>query len=177
MIVTSTAKRYAKALFDLAQEQKNVETILAEFDSFLTLIDSDPELFHLLNYPNVIQREKVIADLFKDRFSPLFFNFLLQVLKNKRSHFLRQIYLDLRERNDRVQNRIRAIATTAVPLSEETKRELVQNISGYLKADVVIENKVDDSIIGGIIIDIDGQELNASLAEHFKKLKLNITKN
>lgn len=177
MIITATAKRYAKALFDLAQEQNRLEPVLAEFEAFLSMIEADAELSDLLEYPDDIQREKVITELFKDRFSPLFFNFLLLVLKNKRSHFLRQIFLDYRERNDRMQNRVRAIVTTAVPLSEEKRRELVKNISGTLKADVVIENTVDDSILGGIIITIDGQEFNASLAEHFKKLKLNITKN
>ncbi len=177
MIITATAKRYAKALFELAQEQNQLESVVAEFETFFRITEDNAEVMNLLIYPNDIQRQNVIDGLFKDRFSPVFFNFLRLVLKNNRSHLLRQIYHDFRERNDRKQNRVRAIAITAVPLSEEKTRELVSNISAYLQADVVIENEVDDSIVGGIVIEINGQEFNASIAEHFKKLKLNITKN
>jgi F-type H+-transporting ATPase subunit delta len=177
MIITSTAKRYAKALFELAQENRLVDSILGEFESFLRQIESSSELHSLLKYPNDLHREKLVSELFRDQYSPLFFNFLLVVLKNKRADMLQQIFLAYRELNDRAQNRVRANVITALPLTDEALRELMQTISSYKAANVVIENTVDKSIIGGIIIEMDGQEYNASLAEHFKKLKLSITKN
>jgi len=177
MIITATAKRYAKALFELALENHRVDSVLGEFESFLKHITGNSELHSLLNYPNDLNREKLISKLFRDQYSPLFFNFLLVVLKNKRADMLHQIFLAYRELNDRAQNRVRANVITALPLADEALREVMQAISSYKATNVVIENIVDESIIGGIIIEMDGQEYNASLAEHFKKLKLFITQN
>jgi len=177
MITTATAKRYAKALFDLASEKNYIDETLDEFKSFLSLIEQNPDLKLLLKLPNDKQREQILADLFKKQFSELFFNFLLLVLRNKRHDLLSQICDDLEVRIDVLNNRIRAVATTAIPLSEQKLLELNREIASYLKADVRLENKVNPSIIGGIILSVNGQVFNASLSEQFKKLKQHLIKN
>lgn len=177
MIITATAKRYAKALFDLAAEKDYVDEIHGEFKSFLSLIDQNPDLKLLLKLPNDKQREQALADLFKKQFSELFFHFLLLVLRNKRHDLLRQICDDLEVRIDASNHRIRAVAMTAIPLTEQKLRELNREIASYLKTDVRLENEVNPSIIGGIVLSVDGQVFNASLFEQFKKLKQHLIKN
>ena len=152
MIVTAPAKRYAKALFELAEEKKLVAEIWAEFKSFLTLIQENTDLQLVLRHPNDIQREKMLSALWQQQFSELFFHFLLLVLRNKRSDLLPQIFDNYQTRYDTYMNRIRALAITAFPLSENELNKLKRELAKYLHADVAIENKVDPAIIGGIII-------------------------
>lgn len=177
MIVTAAARRYAKALFDLAQEHARLDSILAEFQSFLRLLAQSPELKFILKHPNDRQREQVLSHLFKQHVSELFLNFLSLVLKNRRYDLLDQIYDDLQSRYDALNNRIRAIATTAIPLSEQKLSELSREIARYVKADVRLENTIDPSIIGGIIIQLNGQVFDASFREQFKKLKQTLITN
>ena len=171
MNVNSTAKRYAKALFEIAKKKDRLKEIIDEFQSFLFLLEENTDLQFLLKLPNVFKREKLLADLLQQRFSEVFINFLLVTLRNKRYYLLQQIFEDLQTRYDLDNNRIRAQAITAIPLTEEKLSELSQKINNYFNANVRIENKVDSSIIGGIIIRLNGQIFNASLTEQFRRLK------
>ena len=171
MIITSNAKRYARALFELAQQKNQVDRVLEEFKSFLTQIEQDADLHSFLNLPHNSEREKLLSDQLKARFSELFFNFLLVVLKNKRLNIIHQIYASFESEVDSYYNRVRAEAITAFPLSENKLSEVSHKIAAYLNAEVRIENRVDPSIIGGIIIRLNGKVFNGSLSEQFKKLK------
>lgn len=177
MIITANAKRYAKALFELAQEKNLVDEVHKDFEKFLKLVEESSELKAFLRLPLDRDREKLIIDLLKDRFTELFFNFVLLVLKNKRFHLFEQILNDFEKQVDSLKNRISAVAVTAIPLSDRKLTALSHEIAGYLKADVRLENEIDPSIIGGIILRLDDRIFNASLAEQFKKLKSYLIQN
>lgn len=177
MIITANAKRYAKALFELAQDKNYVDAILNDFHHFLSLIERDKDLQSFVKLPNDKHREQVLSNSLQQHFSDLFFNFLLVVLRNKRFHLIPQIYYDFENRVDLYHHRIRAIAITAVPLTKGRIREISHEIGIYLNATVRLENEVDPSLLGGIILKLDGKIFNASLAEQFKKLKYYLIQN
>lgn len=177
MMITANAKRYAKALFELAQEKNLVDEIHQDFKNFLKLVEESPDLRTFLSQPLDRDREKLLVELLKARFSELFFNFVLLVLKNKRFHLVEQILADFERQLDLLKNRMSAVAITAIPLPAEKLAELTREIAGYLKAEVRLENEVDPAIIGGIILRLDDKIFNASLAEQFKKLKYELIQN
>ena len=80
MIISANAKKYAKALFELALKKTKIDEIHQDFNGFLNLIEDNPDLKSILNLPAARIREKLVTDLMKERFSELFFNFLLLVL-------------------------------------------------------------------------------------------------
>ena len=80
MIITANAKRYAKALFELALEKARIDEIHQDFKDFLNLIEHNPDLKSVLNLPADRDREKLVTELIKERLSELFFNFLLSLI-------------------------------------------------------------------------------------------------
>ncbi len=177
MIITANAKRYAKALFELAQEKNLVDEVHQDFKKFLKLVEESSDLRAFLNLPMDRERERLLVDLLKTRFTDQFFNFVLLVLKNKRFHLFEPILNEFERQIDSLKHRISAVAVTAVPLPEAKLAEMTREIGGYLKAEVRLENEVDPSIIGGIILRLDDKIFNASLAEQFKKLKSHLIQN
>ncbi len=177
MIITANAKRYAKALFELAQEKNQVDEVQRDFENFLKLVRENSDLRSFLNLSLDRNRETILSNLLKERFAELFFYFLILVLKNKRFHLFDQIFDDFEKRIDSLKNRISAVAVTAFPLPKQKLAELTGEISGYLKAEVRLENEVDPAIIGGIILRLDDKIFNASLFEQFKKLKYQLIQN
>jgi len=177
MIVTATAKRYARALFELSKEKKCLDEILQEFNEFLAIVEKDEALQLLLKLPNVIRREQLLIQFFKDSYSEIFFNFILVLLKNNRYSLLQQIFQDYLSQHDKFNNRIRAEVVSAIPLTENVSSDLVEKLKVYFKADVRIENQVDPSILGGIIIRVDRQVFNASVLEKINKMKMYLTQN
>jgi len=177
MIITSTAKRYARALFELAKEKKQLDEVLDEFRIFLAIVEKDNDLQSLLKLPNVTQREQELIHYLKKSYSEILFNFLQLVLKNNRYSILRQIFSDYQSQYDKFNNLIRAEVVTAIALTDELSTDLIQKLKDYYKADIRIVNKIDPSIIGGIIIRINGQVFNASVLEKFNKMKMYLSKN
>lgn len=177
MIITSNAKRYAKALFELLHEKNFIEKGHQDFKAFLALVKESSELHNFLSLPLDQERQRILAGLLKAHFSELFFNFILVVLKNKRFYLIDQIFEDFEARIDSLINRVSAIAVTAVPLPADVLAGMTREIAKHLKADVRLENKIDPSILGGIILRVDDKIYNASLSEQFKKLKYHLIQN
>jgi F-type H+-transporting ATPase subunit delta len=177
MIVTATAKRYARALFELARDKNNLNDVLNEFDGFLSLLDENSGLQQLLKLPNVVQREQSLMAFLKSHYSDIFFNFLQLVLKNNRYVLLRQILFEFQHLNDAFNNRVRAEVISASPLADTTILDLTQLLKDYFNAEIVMEKKIDISLIGGFIINVNGQVFDASVLTKFKKMKIYLTKN
>jgi F-type H+-transporting ATPase subunit delta len=112
MIVTANAKRYAKALFELAKEKNLLDKVHRDFKNFLILVGKNADLQFFLNLPLDQERETILSNILKERFCELFFNFLLIVLKNKRFYLFEQIFDDFEKRVDSLNNRISAVAIT-----------------------------------------------------------------
>ncbi|MBC8184920.1 ATP synthase F1 subunit delta [candidate division KSB1 bacterium] len=174
MIITSTAKRYARALFELSKDNKCLDEVLTEFKDFLAIVEKDEALQLLLKLPNITRREQLLIQYLKDFYSEIFFNFILLVLKNNRYSLLRQIFPDYLSLYDKFNNRIKADVISAIPLPEDVSLNLIKTLKEQFNADVRIENKVDPSILGGFIIRIDGLVFDASIQEKFNKMKTHL---
>ncbi|HEX9974366.1 MAG TPA: ATP synthase F1 subunit delta [bacterium] len=177
MIITANAKRYAKALFELALEKNLVDEVHHDFNNFLTLVNDSSDLQSFLKQPMDQERQKLISELLKDRFSEMFFNFQMLVLKNKRFHLFEQMFEEFEKQVDSLKNRVSAVAITAFPLPAAALASMSREIASYLHADVRLENEVDPAIIGGIILRVEDKIFNASLLEQFKKLKTHLNQN
>ena len=175
MIITATAKRYARALFELAYENKSHDEVLIEFKDFFLIVEQDKDLKSHLKMPNVIQRDLRLVQYLKKNYSEIFFRFIKLTLKNNRYSMLKQILFEYQKLHDKFNNRLKAEVVTAISLSESLTDELHQKLNEYFNANVRIENKVDPSILGGIIIKTNGLVFDASVLEKFNKLSLHLT--
>lgn len=177
MKISSTAKRYGRALFELAQKKGQVNEILSELKTFVSIIEENHDLLLVLKQPYGSRHENLLKELIKGKFSELSYHFILLLLKNNRLLLLQQIVNDYQIRVDELNNLKQAVVISAVPISEQIFQELKNQLKNFFRSDVRIENKVDPSILGGIIIRIDGKVFNASIQDKFKKMKIYLTKN
>lgn len=177
MIITAPAKRYSRALFQLAQQQNLIDPIHQDFKNFLELVKQSSELRQFLNMPLDLKRERLLIDLLKDQFSKLFLDFLILVLKNRRFNLIEQIFADYERQIDQLYNRISVQAITAIPMPEDKLAECEKEIASAISAEVRLENQVDPSILGGIILRLDDRVYDASLMAQFKKLKAQLIQN
>ncbi|RMD93686.1 MAG: ATP synthase F1 subunit delta [Calditrichaeota bacterium] len=176
MKATVLAKRYAKALFELAEEKNILETVAGEVHSFQKMLSESEELQHFFLSPEFGREGKVrlIEKNFQDQFSGLFINFLFILLKKRRQNLYNEIVAEFDQMYDRHHNRIRASAITAMPLGKDELEGLKKTLSAQYRANFEIENAVTPEILGGLILKIDGKVIDASLLNQLKKLKENL---
>ncbi|MFQ5602153.1 MAG: ATP synthase F1 subunit delta [bacterium] len=167
------AKRYARALFEIAKERGLLDKIYHEIDFLNKNLQSNEELQLFFSSQEMSKKEKktTLDKMLQDRVSNVFFNFLsLLLMKNRESLFstiAKQFGIMFDDHN----KKIRAKATTAVPLDSKSFSNLKSHLDNAYSADVQISNQVDPSILGGIIVNIQGQVFDGCLQSQLHRLK------
>ncbi|MEG4441611.1 ATP synthase F1 subunit delta [Microcoleus sp. F10-C6] len=176
-VSTEVLQPYASALMSLAKSNNLSEQFGEDIRSLLNLLENSEELRLFLGSPLVKPQDKkaVIDRIAGSEMNPLMQNFLRLLVDKGRILFLEGIgkkYLtELRELNQTVL----AEVTSAVPLSDaqqQTVREKVQAMTSARQ--VEIETKIDADLIGGVVIKVGSQVIDASLRGQLRRLGIRL---
>ncbi|MCX7643043.1 MAG: ATP synthase F1 subunit delta [Armatimonadetes bacterium] len=167
------ARRYAIALLQVAAKANELDRVEAEVKALADTLNRSPLLVKFLAQPLIPFGEKArqVRQWFENRISPITLNFLLSVIKHKRiEHFdhIARIFTELvrEHRNETV-----AEITTAVPLTEEERALTVQRLQEVTGKKVLLSEKVDPSILGGMRIVVGDKLLDLSLKGHLERIR------
>lgn len=171
------ARVYAEALFNVALEHGQAETIQEELDSLLDdLLAADPKVARFLTSGAIgrNQRRLVLDRVFSKLASPLFFNFL-QVLNNhERLDLLQPIRHALRQLRDEHARRVRVVVKSAVSLSAQQQNQLQDLLRQTLKLEPLLETKVDPDLLGGLLVRVGDWQYDATLRHQLEILRSEI---
>ena len=167
------ARRYARALFQIAVERGLLAQIQEEVDSLAEALHRNPDLRTVLRSQQISKTEKksTLEHVLGDKASKVFLNFLYLLLQKNRERLFEIIASEFDRLVDQHQKRLRANAITAVPLDSEFVGKLKKLLDSTYQAHVDIENQVDPDILGGIIIRVDGQVFDGSLQSQLRRLR------
>jgi F-type H+-transporting ATPase subunit delta len=167
------AVRYAKALF-LSALEKNLLEIVRTDVALINQTIEDSDQFELYLKSPVVksnQKFKLINEVFSGKINDLSLNFLGILIQNKREDHL----IDIARRFNDVYRNYKGIksasVTTAIPLTDEIKRKLNALLASVYKADIELELKEDNSILGGFVLQVGDQQYDASVLAGLKKMK------
>ena len=171
------AYRYAKALMDLATEQKKVQEVHDDMRLILDTIEENNNLSDVLQSPILTAEAKknALQALFSkaDALTGEFFNLLST---NKRVGILAKIAEQYIVLYDQLQGQDIASVTTTVPLDKNLESKILKQLKKITGKDVVIENHVDPDLIGGFILRLGDLEYNSSIASKLGNLKRELIK-
>lgn len=171
------SQRYAGALFEAAEAQGKVDLCNQDLKNCRDVFDSENKLISFLVNPKTTQKDKqkVLKEIFSDQLEPLTMNTLLLLLEKSRITLVPDISDDYQALYDSKNNVISLQITTAM----EAEPELIEKISEkfrkqYGADSVKVSCNVDESIIGGAIIVVDGTMYDESVAGKLKALAAGI---
>ncbi len=165
------ARRYAEAVLQLAREQDTVEQWAGDL-AYLAEVLGRPEIHRAVDNPRVPFEEKarlIAAAL--DGCGPLLFNLARLLVRRGRADVapeLSEEYAALRERLEGVR---RFHVTTAIPLRNEESTRLRARLAEAARAPVLLETRVDPSIIGGMIVQAGDQLVDGSVRTKLKAMR------
>jgi len=159
------AKRYAKALFRAASEAKILAQVSDEINAVADSLRENISIAAVLFSPSVdkTSKEVIVNQLSKDRFSRLTHQFLLLLVQKGRLPLLPIIVREFEIHGDKILRRSQVKATSAVPVSDEEKQKIKSVLEEALNSQVKLEVEENPEILGGLIIDITGKVVDASL--------------
>ena len=166
------AIRYSKALFDLAQEKKLIETVQTDLQMIkeVCLVNTDFQnaLVNPLIEENV--KAKLLTELFKDKLNPWTFKFLQLLTKKKRSGFLLEIIDQYLMRVLDHQGILSGLIISAKTLDHDQVEEVKEKITALTGKTVLLVAQIDDSVIGGFIVKIRDTVIDLSIRTQLEKL-------
>ncbi len=174
MAQPGSARRYAQAAFEIAREKKALDRWQADL-TVLAAAAGEPELRAVLESPKVVFEEK--AKLLAVRLQgvdQLVLNLGYLLIARHRLGLAPQMVADFKHLVE-VERGIRhAVVTTAIPLKPEEQQALSRSLSQIIGGKVVMENRVDEQIIGGLVARIDDKLLDGSTRSRLQALKKNL---
>lgn len=170
-MASARAKRYAKAVFELAQEEGKVEEWTSRLEGVRTLL-TDPQASVVLFNPVIpsVRRVEVIDDL-AGGLGKEAANLAKMMVATGRPELIEGIVEEYTALADEAAGRVRATATTAVALEENDQQRLSKQLSESLGKEVRLELRVDRSIIGGMVLQIGDHLIDASVATRLQQLR------
>jgi|DewCreStandDraft_2_1066082.scaffolds.fasta_scaffold10926_5 F-type H+-transporting ATPase subunit delta len=170
----AVARRYAQALFSLAQEKQRDPQQWLEALRLVARLADDPEVHALLDAPKVplAEKRRVVEEALAD-FDPLCRNFVYVLIERHRFEpaFVHAVVDEFERLVLAAQGVVVATVQTAVDLTDEEKERLARRLETLVGKRVVLRHQVNPRILGGVVVRIDDQLIDASVAGRLAALR------
>jgi len=164
---------YAQAVFDLAKEADQLDAIAAELAAICGIIAGLPKLGQIISDPaiSIQERQTMIKTAFQGRTSELMSRFLGLLNRRGRLHLLPGITGAFVTLLDQYRGKVNVDITVANPLNDQQLDSIRQSVSAALKKQAVVNQKVDESIIGGLILRVQDQLIDGSVKSQLAAMR------
>ena len=172
--VSGVSGRYATALFELARDEKSVDAVKADLDTFAALLNESPDLARLVRSPVFTaddQRKALGAVLAKAGITGITANFLNVLTANRRLFAVSDVIRAFGALVARFKGEATADVTVAEPLSDNNLDALKSALKSVTGKDVALNVKVDPSIIGGLVVKLGSRMVDSSLRTKLNSIK------
>lgn len=176
---SAAARRYARALFELAREASQVDAVRQELDAMAELLASHPEVHDALFRPlhPAEQRRAAFAALgARLGASSMLQHFYFFLVDQRRLLDFDAIHTEFQRLADEATGRTRAEVVSAAPLAQEQQRRLRDGLARRTGREIELALEVDPSLIGGVVAKVGDVVFDGSLRTQLSQLRSNLMK-
>jgi F-type H+-transporting ATPase subunit delta len=174
MLNPRLAGRYAKSLIDIAVERNQLEQAHTDMQYMRALIKASREFTSLLRSPviPVETKGKALTAVTKGNLSELTAAFNQLLVSKNREYYLPEIVEAFIDQYNAMKGIHKVKLTTAVEISDDVKKSIVNSIHFDKTGDTVqLETVVNEALIGGFVLEYNNNLVDASIAHDLKQLK------
>ncbi len=174
------ASRYAKSILELSIEKGQLEGVVEDFKNLASMGKSSRELGLVLSNPVLTsdKKLKVLKALFSKKCNPITSTFFEIVSRKNRENVLLDMAKEFIAQYNAYKSIQVAEVSTTTPLTESQRNQLitlVKEISG--KSHVMLEEKINPSLIGGFVLRVNDRQLDESLSSKLNALRVQFSQN
>jgi F-type H+-transporting ATPase subunit delta len=178
MSESTVAIRYAKSLIDLAKEKNLVEEVYQDMLFFKQTADENRGLLLALKSP-VVRHEKkmgLLKAIFESRVNPVSFSIFTIITKKNREGIMYSIADEFVKLYDDQKGIVKAFVTSATDLTDDLRQQFVKIVNDATGRIVKLTEKIDESLIGGYVLRVGDNQIDASIRKQLNDLKLDLLK-
>ena len=174
MASRASARRYARALFDVASKAGNVDATLAELKAFGGAIAGHAELNRALTSPGVplAAKQSVMRELLTlQPVSKVVARLLTLIVENDDVNEMEQIVEAFEQRVMDFHQVVKAEITSAVPLPADRIQAIEASLAAVSGLKVVVTPSVDPALLGGVVAKLGSRVYDGSVARHLARIR------
>ncbi len=164
---------YGQSLYDLAAEENLTDDILGEMAGVRDIFRENPDYITLLSEPSVPRKERLqlVDESLGGSLNAYHLNFIKILVEKGLVREYSACYKRFRKSYNESHGIADALVTTAVPLSEVQLSQLKEKLEKVSGKKVLLEQKVDPDILGGVRVDLEGQLFDGSVKGRLSELR------
>jgi len=169
---SETANRYALALYELAKENADLETVEKDITELLAIYNSSEDLKNFIKNPTqsqINQTEVLNKILSQMNLSKIIKNFLSVLITKRRIFFFNKIFQSFLSLTSKKKGELNASLISSKSLTNEELKSLNNELSQAIGSPVTVDYKVDENLIGGLTIQIGSLMVDTSIKSKLKK--------
>jgi F-type H+-transporting ATPase subunit delta len=177
IVISTPARRYARALLEVAIKQRNFTLVLEELENIEKQFQQLPLMKQLFLNPALPQENKRrILEALAKRFGlqPLTLNFLKTLMRHDRLNLLEQVIVSMEQQFLERQGIVVVEVLTARRLDRQEESEMISTLETFTGKKVQLENHVNPGLIGGAVTRIGSTLYDGSVQAQLEQLKTRI---
>ena len=173
-ISAGIARRYASAIFEIAQENKNLDGLETSINDLNAALADSADLRNLLSSPLLSRDEQqgaISALAQKMKLAPVLQNSLALMAQKRRLFVVPQLLVVLGDMLADARGEVVADVTSAKALTKTQSEKLAKTLSERVGKTVTINATVDESIIGGLVVKVGSKMIDSSIRSKLNSLQ------
>jgi F-type H+-transporting ATPase subunit delta len=166
-------RRYALALYNVAEEKGKVEEYLRDLREITHLIKSNEELQQVIKHPQITTsiRKRTFIKLFKGRIDEELLSFLLLLIEKDRISYLEEKLMEMEKIHLEKNNTLIANVKTVIKLQDKEKYDLVKRLENKYNKKIILMEELDKEIIGGVYVRVGNDVIDGTVRSKIDEMK------
>lgn len=166
-------KRYALALYQVAEEKGKVEDYLEELRMVCKLIDENDDFRQVIKHPQIstVRKKQAFVNIFKNKIDDDLLSFLLILIEKDRMKFIKEKLRQMEKIHLDRNNTLIAKVKTAIPMLESEKEALKIKLEKQYDKNIIITTEVDESILGGVFVRVGNDVIDGTVKSKLDEMK------
>ena len=169
---TEASERYSRALFEVANESKELDKIEKDIKNFQSLLNSSFEIKNFLQNPTQsINTQNSVIKILTEKlgFSKNLKNFFLLLVEKRRIFFVKKITESFLKLCSKKRGEVKASLISSKELSQKEINEIRVDLSKSMVSNLIFDYKVDEKLIGGLKLQLGSFMIDTSIKNKLNK--------
>lgn len=167
------SKVYAEALFEVALEMNQLDEVNNDMQAACQIFQENPEFLQLYKTPNISlnERKSLLDHAFSGQMMPEVLNFLKLLIDKNRGFFVMEVCSEFEHMVEEHKGILKGIVHVTCILGDDQIKKLEDKLSTSTGKQVVLSQKIDPSIIGGMVVNLGDKVIDSSLKKKLDDMK------
>lgn len=166
-------KRYALALYNVAEEKGKVDEFLKDFEDIVNLFENHEECKILIRHPDISTKEKrdIFIKMFQGKIDEHLLSFLLILIDRGRIEFAGEKLAEMKKIHLKRNKILTAEVRTVMPLEENDRENLINKLQNIYRKQILLTEKIDKRLIGGVYLKVGNDVLDGSIKNKLENIR------